>query len=234
MDTLSSVEVSHHIPLESFLETANVNESVHAQVHRIIHTTGRFLGDIVEQFFEETYRFAPVVSRPRLHEVLASLPVVSPPADFSILLLSICLLTLHPTKKDQFRSSEIYRESLYLSTKSLFSQVQAITFSLGQPSLFLIQAQLLIAIVEYGRSMPDTALLSITQCARMGYAARLHYRANHIDIDPQWKEEANTWWAITIYERFVFLVSCSSTFLLFSFSTIVAEITDFYYPSVTT
>ncbi|KAJ5584961.1 uncharacterized protein N7459_004761 [Penicillium hispanicum] len=204
MDTLSPVNLSSHVPLDSLLETASVDEFVHAQVHRIIHTTGRFLGDIIQEFFLGIHRYAPIVGRKRIYNVLAGLPVVSPPADFSILLLSICLHTHRPRLNENPASFGIHQESLYLSAKSLSSQVQAITVSLGQPSLFLIQAKVLIAIFEYGRGMPDTAFLSIAECARLGYAAGLHRRASNIGTEPQWKEEANTWWAINIYERLIF------------------------------
>lgn len=49
---------------------------------------------------------------------------------------------------------------------------------------------------KYAHGKPDSAFASITGCARMAYAAgiRQHARDNC--------EEANTWWATVIYERY--------------------------------
>lgn len=74
---------------------------------------------------------------------------------------------------------------------SLFAQVQSSSFS-GN----LIRAGVLLAVYEYAHGKPDSAFASITGCARMAYAAgiRQHAKGNC--------EEANTWWAVVIYERY--------------------------------
>jgi hypothetical protein len=201
MDTLSSVDLSSYIPVDELSEMKSVDVSVSAQVHRIIHATGRFVINIVEQFFGGIYRFVPIVSRNRIQGVIAGIPVITPPADFSVLLLTICLTTYHQKPLEKSLPG-IDQESLYIATKSLFSKVQTATSVQDQLSLSLVQAGILIAVYEYARGMVDSAYLSIGTCARMGYAARIHERTRLPGKGTRSKEECNTWWAILIYERY--------------------------------
>jgi hypothetical protein len=206
MDTLSSVDLSSHIPVDELSEMKSMDASVSAQVHRIIHATGRFVSDIVEQLFGGIYRFVPFVSRNRIQGVIAGRPVITPPADFSVLLLAICLTTYHP-KSIEKSLPGIDQESLYIATKSLFSRVQTASSVQGKRSLSLVQAGVLIAIYEYARGMVDSAYISIGVCARMGYAAGIHERTRLPGKGTLPKEEGNTWWAILIYERYIIFYS---------------------------
>jgi hypothetical protein len=202
MDTLSSVDLSSYIPVDELSEMKSMDVFISAQVHRIVHATGRFVSDIIEQFFGGIYRFVPIVSRNRIQEVIAGIPVTTPPADFSILLLTICLTTYHPKPLEKSLPG-IDHDSLYIATKSLFSKVQTATSAQGQPSLSLVQAGILIAVYEYARGMVDSSYLSIGACARMGYAAGIHERTRLPGKGTLSKEEGNTWWSILIYERYV-------------------------------
>lgn len=201
MDSFSSVDLSSYIPVDELSEMKIMDVSVSAQVHRIIHATGRFVSDIVEHFFGGIYRFVPIVSRNRIQEAIARIPVSTPPADFSILLLTICLATYHRKPLEKSLPG-IDHDSLYIATKSLFSKVQTTTSVQGPSSLLLVQAGILIAVYEYARGMVDSAYLSIGACARMGYAAGIHERTSLPGKGTRLKEEGNTWWAILIYERY--------------------------------
>lgn len=202
MDTLSSVDLSSHIPVDELSEMKSMDASVSAQVHRIIHATGRFINDLVEQFFSGICRFVLGVSRNRIHGMIAGIPVITPPANHSIHLLAICLISYHPKSIGKSLPG-IDQESLYIATKSLFNQVQAAGSVRGQPSISLIQACILIAVYEYARGMADSAFLSIGICARMGYAAGIHERTSRPGKETLSEEERNTWWTILIYERYI-------------------------------
>lgn len=182
----------------------NIDVSISVQVYRIIHATGRFVDDIVEQFFSGIFRFIPCVSRNRIQEITAGIPVTTPPANDSILLLAICLVTYHPKSIGKLVPG-VDHEAFYIATKSLFSQVQTAGSVQGQPSISLIQACVIIAVYEYARGMVDSAFLTIGTCARMGYTAGIHERTSRPGKGTFSKEELNTWWAILIYERYIIL-----------------------------
>jgi hypothetical protein len=99
---------------------------------------------------------------------------------------------------------------LHITATALFAQVQV----QYPPSLYLLQAGLLLAVYEYISGRPDNAFTSIASCARMAYAARIHIQPT---LSPPWRptydasaalayqlrvqEAANTWWGIVISER---------------------------------
>ncbi|KAH7355887.1 hypothetical protein BKA66DRAFT_474397 [Pyrenochaeta sp. MPI-SDFR-AT-0127] len=112
-------------------------------------------------------------------------------------------------------SSQVDYHLLHLTATALFAQVQAQC----PPSLYLIQAGLLLAVYEYVSGRPDKAFASISGCTRMAYAARIHV-CNQPSKQPPWRpideassalayklqtqEAANTWWGIIISERTFF------------------------------
>ncbi len=208
------------------------------QVHRIIRSTGRFVDDVTARYFQGVHRHLPFVSRARFHDSLIRLgggrAAAGPPdADFSVLLLAICLVTYcpspdgvpgqtqHERQPQQTANPQTppppSRQSLHLAAQSLFSQVRA-TFP---PSVRLVQTGLLLALYEYAHGRPDDALASVACCARMAYAARLHVPwrqpsqttgdepGSHLPADAllQAAEAANTWWGVVICERYGRLLS---------------------------
>ncbi|KAK8101830.1 hypothetical protein PG999_012204 [Apiospora kogelbergensis] len=192
--------------------------NLHQQVYQLIRASGHFVDDVSSRYFHTLYLYIPIISRPRFHDNLVTLGA-TPSADFSVLLLSMHLVILVPPTQDQHDSfsnrylhgdigdsvsTETNSQSLYLTAKYLFAQVQCTL----PPSVHLIQAGLLIAIYEYTRGQPDQALITISLCARLAYAARIHQSAGvHTNIldgrraRSEAREEANTWWGIVIYER---------------------------------
>lgn len=71
-----------------------------------------------------------------------------------------------------------------------------------EPSISLVQANLLLAIYEYANGRPNIALVTIAGCARMAYAAHIHVRC-HTGNQLEVEEAGNTWWGIIMYERLV-------------------------------
>ncbi|KAK8110302.1 uncharacterized protein PG998_006759 [Apiospora kogelbergensis] len=192
--------------------------NLHQQVYQLIRASGYFVDDVSSRYFHTLHLYIPIISRPRFHDKLVTLGA-TPSADLSVLLLSMHLATLVPPTQDQQDSfsnrylhggigdsvsTETNSQSLYLTAKYLFAQVQCTL----PPSVHLIQAGLLIAIYEYTRGQPDQALITISLCARLAYAARIYQsagvHANSLDgrrTRSEAREEANTWWGIVIYER---------------------------------
>lgn len=179
-------------------EPTNIDSTIYLQVLRIIRSTGQVVEDIATRYFRGIHSFIPIVSRPRFQDTLSDLGH-PPPVSFSLLLLSICLVTYHP-ELSQIASPPA-TSSLYLATKALFTQVQA-----SAPlSLNLIQTGVIIATYEYANGRVQDAFASIGACARLGFAAHLHLahptQGPDLDTNPQAEEEANTWWGIIICER---------------------------------
>jgi hypothetical protein len=141
-----------------------------------------------------------MLSRSRVNRYLVD-HGAPPPAGFSILLLSMCLITYHPDLVTPSAHS-LDQETLYVTTKTLFGLVQA-SF---QPSLHLIQATMIMATYEYADGKIHDAFASIGLCARMGYAARIDSAHPVQEMGEEEyleaEEKANTWWVILICERY--------------------------------
>lgn len=208
-DQLSINSISSH--------TVSSNE-VYNEVHSLIRATGQFVDDITARYFQRFHSQLPIISRTRFHERLTRAGA-DPASDFAILLLAICLVSHAPALgyrpgHDATQSAE--QQSLYLRAKSLYAQVQVSYL----PSVPLIQAGLLIAVYEYRHGRPGDALVTVTSSVRMGYAAGIHnddyYRTptarttsneSNSQSPLQAEEAANTWWGLTIYERYVPLIT---------------------------
>jgi hypothetical protein len=187
---------------------------VYLEVHSIIRATRQFVDDISARYFHGFHSHLPVISRIRFYNNLITLGA-TPAADFSILLLTICLITHAPAlgyQSGHGATRSVEQQSLYLTARSLFAQVQVYC----SPSVPLVQASLLLAVYEYTHGRPDDAFVTIAGSARMAYAARIHARDRHqtqmthtaghnadTDLLLQAEEAANTWWGIVICERYV-------------------------------
>lgn len=176
------------------------DEYVYDQVHSLIQTTRRFTDEIFTSFFDNINYLVPVVSRPLFYGDLVQTQHRHR-ADFSLLVLSMHLITYRPPElpeeKDRFYA-------LYVSTKSLLAHVQMETLV----STRLIQAGLLISLYEYMRCLVDTALITISLCARLAIAANLHKPRPALPPPTSdtnsWlraEEENNIWWIIVLLER---------------------------------
>ncbi|KAL4802429.1 hypothetical protein BDV18DRAFT_146724 [Aspergillus unguis] len=191
-------------PNPHFLHLGEVSSAEAALSHeakRIIGATGQFLDEISVRYFQGFHTYLPVMSRQRFHDMLLSFSSDSH-ADFSILLLSMCLVTYCPRPRQETKPLDM--TALFLATKSLFSQAQA----LGRPSLTLIQAGFILAVFEYARGEPEHAFISIGAVGRMAYAANIKHPCSlpsrvstDGEINALEEEHGNTWWGILLAER---------------------------------
>ncbi|KAJ5785779.1 uncharacterized protein N7503_010991 [Penicillium pulvis] len=115
----------------------------------------------------------------------------------------MCLIT-YQSEPPQQGFDPLDTKTLYITTKTLFAQVQASS----SPSLHLIQASTIIAAYEYATGKFQDAFTTIGLCARMGYASRLHLSSPDLGMDRcaylQAEEEGNTWWGIVACERTIY------------------------------
>jgi hypothetical protein len=207
-------------PLHRFTVPASILVAVETDLYLLvqhsIRASGLFVDDISSRYFDGIHRYIPVISRPRFQHDLIG-PGSAPSAGFSVLLLAMCLVHSSPAlgRSGQAASQNfphVEYASLHLTATALFAQAQAQC----PPSLYLLQAGLLLALYEYLSGRPDKAFTSIACCARMAYAARMHV-CNQPSPQPPWhpidnaptalayklqvQEAANTWWGIIIFER---------------------------------
>ncbi|KAE8360849.1 hypothetical protein BDV27DRAFT_133875 [Aspergillus caelatus] len=182
------------------LEPTNIESAVYLQIYRIIRATGGTFDEINNRYFRGIHTFVPIISPDRFNDKLDKLQGAAPPTDLSVLLLSMCLVTYHPEFSHSQNTEPPHLSTLYLTTKSLFAQVQA-SSSLSLP---LIQAGVLIAVYEYSSGRYSESIASIGYCARMGISHGLHLvNPPGITDDELFTqvEEWNTWWSIFICER---------------------------------
>ncbi|AEO63617.1 uncharacterized protein THITE_121329 [Thermothielavioides terrestris NRRL 8126] len=190
--------------------------SLYLEANRLIRATGRLLDEVCTRYRLGIHRHLPVICSETFDDSLFTL-ATAPPPDFSVLLVSICLITYFPEQAPQpagaaATRATLDRTTLHLAARSLFAQVR-VSFP---PSVHLIQAGLLLAVYEYARGQPDDAFASLAECARMAYAARLCRSVSPprppyatLENAPsgsassylQAEEAANTWWGLIICER---------------------------------
>ncbi|KEF51064.1 uncharacterized protein A1O9_12880 [Exophiala aquamarina CBS 119918] len=99
------------------------------------------------------------------------------------------------TKDPGFGNQDL---ALYRSVKQLLllSEVEC------KPSLYLVQALLLISSYEIGHGLESAAYLSIGTCARLAILLGLHRRSAEPADLVSTEEASRTWWGIVIVESF--------------------------------
>lgn len=174
----------------------SLHSTVYLQILRIIRLSGQTIDDIVWRYFRGIHSFIPILSAPQFHDQLTHL-AASPSAAFSVLLMSMALVTYHPNLGAS--GSALNEETFYITVKSVFAQ----TLASFPNSLHLLQAGIIIATHEYATRRISEALCTISICARMGYATDLHLVVQtelpgHL-IQPS--EKIITWMGVVILER---------------------------------
>ncbi|KAF2709138.1 hypothetical protein K504DRAFT_503138 [Pleomassaria siparia CBS 279.74] len=159
------------------------------EVIRIIAATHQTIDEIETRYFHGLHLSVPFFCPSRFRDDLIRYRL-APTAEFSLLLLCMCLTLYDPPSH---LPPPIRRDTLYMHAKNLFTQVQI----LRKPSTHLIQAGIFVSLYEYALGRPDSALASIDICARMAYKIGAHETPKC----PGWNEGWNTWWAIRIFER---------------------------------
>jgi hypothetical protein len=163
------------------------------------------LGDVetaAVDYFDRIHWWWPIIAKSRV------LPRLDDnwnhDGELTLLLLAMRVIAWKPNKDSPLSSDPI--TSIYITAKHALSEA----VMMGNLSLRLLQAQVLLAVYELGHAIYPAALISVAACAQYGYAM-------HVDqvLDPKTlthdassnrlsrEEQRRTWWAILILDRYV-------------------------------
>lgn len=161
------------------------------------------LPDLAERYFRGFHKWLPIVSPTRFHEAAAHAKSGKPPADFSLLVMAMYLVSI-----PQGTGETEQPGSPYLMIKMLFAQTQAVICA----STALVQAGLMIAAYEYACQKLNPAYISIGTCVRIAHALGLDKTASALSgdgaqLEPEQRlrmlEDWNVWWGVVVLERCV-------------------------------
>ena len=180
-----------------------LSDVVYIEVSRITEIASLSLYDVSDRFFDGFHRWLPVICQQNFLQATTEIRDRAPKADFSVLLLAMCLIILRPPS-NMIQPSDTCLKSLYVTVKSFFAQVQAVMCA----STHLIQAGILIAAYEFASRRPETAYISIGICARMSgivgidrVEAQRDKGQPEADLTLQVLEKRNVWWGVIVMER---------------------------------
>jgi hypothetical protein len=170
---------------------SNLSEEV---CHLLQSKPGEVYG-ACQVYFQNVHKWMPVISQKLFYRRMTQFSNTKR-ADFSLLLLSVCLLIQYPL-------SDTTQLPLYSIVKSNYWHLN----SCMEASTELAQAGLLIACYEHASGLVEASYHTIGLCARMGYWMGLHERRIDSDLakdSDAWLENAekcNLWWGIFIRDR---------------------------------
>ncbi|KAJ6136269.1 hypothetical protein N7512_001429 [Penicillium capsulatum] len=178
---------------------------LHTHVSHVLHISQLPLAEVSGRYFDSFHHWLPVISRELLHGVSSMHGDGYPPADYSLLLLALCLVTLNPS--DDITTQAMSPQTLYLEVRMLFTQVQAMI----NTSTRLVQTGLLLAAYEYASGNPHAAYISIGTCARIASVLGIDksgwkYERSESDLTSALHsfECQNIWWGMIVLERCVY------------------------------
>ncbi|KAJ6014163.1 hypothetical protein N7540_008754 [Penicillium herquei] len=190
--------------------SVTIEESLHCDVCDVFRITERTFSEVCDQYFRSFHWWLPIISQDLLMDITTTFVEKYPPADFSLLILAMILVTLDPQDPDHSRTlmPVIAPQTLYVELKMSFARVQA-QFT---ASPRLIQATLLITAYEYACGKSHAAYISVGISARMasllGISKHDHPILNekissNVSLRLKATEKQNIYWGIVMLERSV-------------------------------
>lgn len=175
----------------------SLDAAMHSQVTLVFESLRVSFRTICEQYLHGFNQWLPVVC-PSTFLKMQSIYIILP-ADWSVLLLTSCLLVMRPPvplSKDHSPSS---MESFFVFVKMLFTQTQAELSA----SIALAQAGTLLAAYEYACARPDAAYVSLNTCVGMMQTLGFDRPSDELDGTKQLgnPEAWNVWWCIVVLQR---------------------------------
>lgn len=144
------------------------------------------LRKVAGRYFSSIHVWFPILSESSYDERL-SRAFSKPCAEFSLLSLSLALITTIPPEDDVWDSFS----SLYMLVKSSIAVVEAANIY----SLEVVQARLLVSLFEVGHDIEPAAYISIAATARAAAAIGLN-KGNEMS-----EEGSRVWWGIVMLDR---------------------------------
>ncbi|TQV98861.1 hypothetical protein V2A60_007441 [Cordyceps javanica] len=166
------------------------------------------LAELAERYFRGFHKWLPIVSPTRFREAAAQAGNKTPPADFSLLVMAMFLVSVPQSFQGGSADQPSAPMSAYLTIKMLFAQTQAVICA----STALVQAGLMIAAYEYACQKLNPAYISIGTCVRIAHALSLDKTSlalvdGGLQLEPEQKlrmlEDWNVWWAVVVLERII-------------------------------
>lgn len=193
--------------LDPQLSLQSVDERLSQLAQRLMKLTGLKTDNIIDRYFLSFHHWLCAIS-PGSFRAEASHyqdDGSTPPADFTVLLLSMWLIVL-PTLTDVSRPDRATQELFYTIVKSAFSEACASTSA----SLRLVQAALLVTLREYTSIRLEAAYVSMMTCAGLAQVAGLGQASvratkdvpNAHAVQMNNHERSNTAWAVAMLQGY--------------------------------
>ena len=196
---------------EWHISEGNFDAIPYFQLCKVLRQRHLSVPRVGEYYFRDFHRTLPIICPTLFREAVAKYRGISPPADFSILLLALCLLTWNPSANSCNQQSPTFLKNLYVTVRILFARVQAPLCA----STCLIQASLVFAAFEYASGQPRAASITLGICARMILSIGLNVdKINGLNLSPRDRstglrdrEGINLWWGAATFERYYLAIS---------------------------
>lgn len=188
----------------------SVDAILYFHLRKILRQTDLSVSRLGEHYFRDFHRHLPIICPSLFRETVATYQGAPPPADFTILLLALCLLARNPSTNSRLQHNPNPLKSIHVTSKVLFARVQAAICS----SIPLIQASLVIAAFEHVSGHPRAANITLGMSARMisSIEPSIHLKQdmNSIPRDRnerlKAREAVNLWWSLATFERYILVV----------------------------
>jgi hypothetical protein len=145
------------------LKPDNMRQLLHISVVHALEEAVTTIDAVAETHFSTIHRWLPIIPRTKFDRQRALFQTSQCTTSF---LLQISAMHLLATPYAEHPPADSLEESAwYLACKSFFGQYVA----LGDPSIELMQAGVLIALFEHLQSIGDRALTTLGICTRLGY-----------------------------------------------------------------
>ncbi|KAF5530776.1 transcriptional regulatory moc3 [Fusarium mexicanum] len=191
------------------ISATTLDRTMAYHMHYLYKVVGQSPAQAGKRFLDNFQRWLPTIAPRRLHEHIELSEQGLPGADVSVLLLSICLVTLR--SGGDLEDPLLQPSAVHVTVKTLHAQVQAIMHA----SIPLVQAGVILSAYEYATGQIDSAYISIAACIRMAQFVSVDVAYERLDAVQEEKRlqatsEWNLWWSIIVLERFISL-ECNGT-----------------------
>lgn len=172
-------------PFQSFnlyVPPQSVEESVNQLAQHFSESIKLTYDNIIDHYFQAFHKWLPAVSPNSFRREASEYQKEGrpPPADFTVLLLTMLLIIL-PALDFSLRPPRAIQDCLYASVKPVFSQAQISICA----SLRLTQAAFLIALREYTSVRPEAAYISMMTCVGLARVLEIGTKSSKITRNAQ-------------------------------------------------
>jgi hypothetical protein len=188
-------QASTHTPFLERLAVLNNRARLSEEVYELLQSKPGEVYGACQVYFQNVHKWMPVISQRLFYKRMTEFTKTKR-ADFSLLLLGVCLMIRYPL-------TDTAQDPLYKIVKTEYWHLN----SCLEVSIELVQAGLLIACYEHTSGMVGAAYRTIGLSARTGFWMELHNQRLESDLPKDsdaWLENAekcNLWWGIFIRDR---------------------------------